>query len=585
MLWIMRICLLLALAMTGVTFAAFVAPAEGPVPFRRDKLPVDVATMTGLSSQLVTLAEFHNGEGAELSRTRAQILALAVALDPANRRARDLIENLAQGELPDAANSNAAKSARSRAWTLLGWLSQPAAGDDGQALGACLSDVLSRIDPEHPEAAGGSEERGAWQGWVAARDAFDDDPEPGPMADGEADEESDDEDDAPEAARLVLKSAACGVPTWVYYDKTGETRLESVQVKANGWTEGDHGRPQIEVKGLELGPLKKGFDALVHGALESRHGSLPAGMNLVFRFELAEDTRISSRNDRGLTAAMVLAADALLTGVEPEAEVLAGLGEDLALEAPVRLWQTLREMAASKATGRLILPAAAKDFLPPLVTLDQAEFFMNREVLIAEDLDQLIKLASSAPPPAVVEAHQGYAEVQEARGTRSLGSFLQLDSVRSRLAKVREILPEHASAAMLGLRGTSKWPRRLERPIYAREIRAALVPLRGILTTRADQLKVADLQSAEDQCRERLKEIEMLADSVTDRSELHDPAANMVKTINGLVSDIRRADEYFRVDRAVQPVIQEYVAVLELLSSAAGDLEEYPIPFRERRDR
>ena len=88
------------LAFVAVVRAEFVPPAEGPVPFRRDKLPVDVDTMTALSRQVTVLAEAEAGETAEQRRAVAQMAALALALDPSNRQARDLVAAAEKGEKP-----------------------------------------------------------------------------------------------------------------------------------------------------------------------------------------------------------------------------------------------------------------------------------------------------------------------------------------------------------------------------------------------------------------------------------------------------------------------------------------------------
>ena len=53
----------------------FAVPAEGPVAFRRDRLPLDAGTMAELSRQLVTLAEGLSAETAVNRRAAAQVLA------------------------------------------------------------------------------------------------------------------------------------------------------------------------------------------------------------------------------------------------------------------------------------------------------------------------------------------------------------------------------------------------------------------------------------------------------------------------------------------------------------------------------
>ena len=94
-----------ALLGTGMCLCAgeFAPPAEGPVAFRRDKIPLDADTIIGMSKQLGNLALGLNLESAENRRGVAQILALAIALDPGNAKARNLLTSIQGGrKLPTA---------------------------------------------------------------------------------------------------------------------------------------------------------------------------------------------------------------------------------------------------------------------------------------------------------------------------------------------------------------------------------------------------------------------------------------------------------------------------------------------------
>ncbi len=580
--------LLLGMLLAGSAFAAFVPPEEGGAPFRRDKLPVDVATMTGLSQQLVTLAAHAKGGEPDEVRTRAQLIGLALALDPSNRRARDLSETMQEGGEADAPEEDALKVARSRAWNLLGWLEQPEAGEDGQALAACLSDVLVRTDPRHPEAASrGKRERGGWDGWVAAADAFrtrEKDPEPPPVDDGGKED--------PEGARLVLRETGVKVPLWVASEGQDEPVLRIVPLKLNAWiSEGEIDEDDGQLrnpKALRIStPDRARFDERrtmaeqLTAVLEARHGSLPD--HLIFRFSIPEGLRFSSRNHDSATGAMLVAADALFSGVESPSIVLAALRDDGELAVPVGFWHTLRTLAEGEH-GNLVISEAAMEFLPSLLTLDKAEFLFCNEVLLAGDAAGLLDLASGKPPERLMRARESFDAIRGARGTRSLGSFVGYDSTRQRLGQVVELVPEHASARMLALRGTSQWPRSLPRPVYAREVRACLEPMRMVFSQSWEGLKVRALLDAEQECRESLRELEKLHGSVGDRDELYAPAMSTVKLIGGVATDVRRSEgsEFFEVRRAVLPVLRSYVETVKLLTAAAGDEDDYEIPFEKR---
>jgi hypothetical protein len=579
--------------------AVYVPPVEGGAPFRRDRLPLDVPAMIGLSADLVTLAgEIDGDEPADL-RARAQFVGLALALDPTSRRVGELEERLKEGRGPRSADENDLRQARRSAWQLLDWLEQPEAGKDGQTLGACLSDVLAKADPRHPGASSRGGERGPWQGWVAEVAAYQDPVEP-PEPEPDPDANPGDGHSTPGPdVRLALRQTTVRVPLWVIADRARGPELKVLPLAVKAWAgnkdnpededgDGDGGggggEEQAAVALSVRGPYPERSDwlkaagARLAKALEARHGSMPAGLTM--RFSLPEDLKFSSRNHDGPLGAMLVAADAIFTGVESDGIVFSGVGEDGEPCLPIGFWETLRRMADDpEQGGHLVLPAQAGPFLPYLLTLDQAEFFMSREVLLASGAEGLVAMASGTPDERLAKGFEAFAEVRTACGTRSLGSFTALDSVQSRLAAIARALPEHASARMLALRGTSKWPQRLDRRLYAREIRSALEPMHRLLAADGEDLTVRDLQDAEQACRERLKNIERFYGSVDDRAELHDRAISTVKTLTGLVPDFRRRGEFFDAARTLAPALREYVATVTLLTEAAGDRDTFPIPF------
>ena len=90
------------LAGLGVTLCAgeFVPPAEGPIAFRLDKIPLDKEVIEGLAKQLETLARGFKAEKAADRRGAAQMLALAMALDPGKHQGPGIVGILAAGPAP-----------------------------------------------------------------------------------------------------------------------------------------------------------------------------------------------------------------------------------------------------------------------------------------------------------------------------------------------------------------------------------------------------------------------------------------------------------------------------------------------------
>ncbi|MGB6220450.1 hypothetical protein, partial [Haloferula sp.] len=485
-----------------------------------------------------------------------------------------------EGRPLEAADKQEISQAKSRKWHLIGWLEQPEAGVDGNALAACLSDILSGVDPEHPRAVAVSVEgeQGKWNGWVAAIDAFKD-AEPVMLAE---DETADPEAEIIPSTALKLKSASVEIPLW-YLDKASkEWILRPVAVSMEANLAGDGEQLLVTLPGEEPGQQQQISTSLM-GFLSERHGGVPKGLRLEFR--LAGDIPYSEkRNGKALLGALLVLADSALSGELPEAMVLAVPTDDGSLELPVRFWQTIRTLADTKSGKRLVLPLAAKDYMAPLITLDKSEFFFEFEVLLADDAAGLCELASSMPPVQIVEAHQSFEMIREARGSRSLGSFLNHESTQQRLRQVIALVPTHASAQMLALRGTSKWPKRLSKEVFAREIRAAIAPLASFFKPKNwFLLNGEELEDKVDASRAELDAIERLYGSVSDRQELHTPTMNLAKLLSSLAVDAKRSSvekgDRHEHEAAFREAWLEYVRVVEILTLAAGDSDDYPLPL------
>lgn len=575
----MRLILLALFTLVEVASAAFVAPDDGPVPFRRDRLPVDVSTMIKLSRQLIVLAGQVSPEDAEGRRTLAQMMALSLALEPSNNQVGDLLERLSNGgEIPRSAKRDV-ELAQAHAWDLLGWLEQPEAGDDGQALGACLSDVLVHSDPSHPlsEERADEGDRGKWGGWVAALDAF---------RDGESTPTPVPEAPSGDVAKLQLREVAVRMPIRYWNRDRRGWVIEAAEFELKAWINEDGEGFVLQLPGEDWEAARERSNLELTDFLKARYGKLPQG--LCMRIRLSENGSFDySRDSKALTALIPVMANAVFSGMAPEGAILAALDEKGRLVGPNRSWQTLRGLANGKQDGgRLVVPESMKEDLLPLLTLEKADFFFRYEVLLAKDFEELLTLSSSQPGQNVVEAAKAFQVVKEAKESRSLGSFVAHPSTQQRLGQIVTRCPAHASAVLLGLRGTSGWPKRLSGKFYAKEVRAALKPMGIVLKGRWNSLKTRSLLEAAAACRENLGEVEKMYGSMAEKAAIYDPASITVKALPGLVGDIKRLDEddQWRKSSLVKKTYLRYVDAVTRLTEIAGDADEYRLPPRERQD-
>lgn len=583
--------------------AEFVPPAEGPVPFRRDKLPVDVDTMVAISRQLTIFTGARVADDPDELRAVAQMSALALALDPVNRDARALIDTLKAGGAPQPAAAEDLERARNRAWQVLAWLEMPEAGADGQALAACLGDVLAMADPRHPKARDrrSAGEQGAWKGWVADETAFrpkETDAKPGMEKEEETDPEPPDTEEKV-AVALALKELSSAMPVWHYDKELKQMKLAVVPVllkasilEPHDDEDDDDDKPkppafEVQVPGEGMTERFSKSMQQVEAAIAGRHGSLPAGLQARLNFGKVDYSM--TRNGTALTGTTALLIDGAISGKIPTAITLAVVGEDGKLELPPRFWQTLRALSASQSTGtRLILPDEAADFLTALVVMDDAAFFMKNEVLLAGSVDELCDFATPTPEAGIADGLKRFDEVRKVGQGKALGTFVAHPATQARLRELAWVMPEHASARMLALQGSGSRPRFLQRSILAREIRSGLEPVGILMSGGPDDVDPEELEKAHEASRAQLDGLAGYID-IRDR-DLHKAATDVADSLRPLARLLPKKDSdgssglVRKQAEAYNSARSEYTRVLRELNAAAGDADEFPLAEPPKAD-
>lgn len=562
------------LAFVAVVRAEFVPPAEGPVPFRRDRLPVDVDTIATLSRQITLLTGADLPQNEAGLRAAAQMTALALALDPANREARDLLGKLREGGIPEEADGKELERSRSRVWQILGWLEMPEAGADGQALAACLGDVLAIADPDHPKAKARREhgEQGAWNGWIAPESAFrkkEVEPEPAPMEKKEI------------LPAVELAEPSAPVPLWTLNKETKTSRLGVVKIESKVTAGSESGKVEIKWGTPNPGDALLASSRGLAYVISKRYGGLQGGVEASFQWE-DDKGYTADRNGGVLSGTGAILLDAAMSGKEPAAMAFAVVGEDGTLHLPPGFWASLRELSALKGNERIVLPAKAEDFLSALLVLDDAAFFMDHEVLLASTVEQLCDLSSGVPKPVIAETLAGFAEIQKAGRGKSIGSFVAHPSTQIRLNKLATTMPQHASARFLALQGSGSRPRFLQRAILAREIRDALQPIGYLKDETTDKMLTQELDKIHETCRKNLDQLYNIIE-IRDR-DLHKAAVGVADSVRTLARMLDRKDADYPYELRMKQVEMhstawaEYLKVLRLLTEAAGDGTEFQIP-------
>ena len=106
-----------------------------------------------------------------------------------------------------------------------------------------------------------------------------------------------------------------------------------------------------------------------------------------------------SLNGNDLTGPGLILANAAVTGIAPNATIIAKLDGKGGIELPGNFWRKLGTLSEGPG-GRLIVPAAAEEYLTAMLALEKPEFLFKYEVLIASSPAQAIALCAQEPDGA-----------------------------------------------------------------------------------------------------------------------------------------------------------------------------------------
>lgn len=500
---ILRAPLLAACLAATMAAAAFVAPEEGKAPFRRDQLPIDTDAMSRLSRELSILSQTARLDTAENRRAAAQALAVAIALDPANATARSQISLIEDaGALPQPPDDELAK-AKAFIWQLNAWLATPEAGEDGNSLGAVISDAVSWLDPEHPMAIELRQkpELGEWAGWVAPLNDFAE--KPSDASPGAADSPVEvpviaakNASPAPEPSAIPLKQAALTAvlprgpkgsgPIGIkgYYPTavtmTSKTGGGEIHVSIPGPDESAK-----DIEGTVAKPIGAALKKAFPGNAAAGTITLAVGNRGSYQFSLGRDD---------LTAPGFVLAAAAISGTDVDGTVIGRIDAGGKLALPLYFWRTLSHLDDGPG-GRLILPAAAGEYLTALLTMEMPEFFLKYEVLLAGSSEEMVALSAKKPSEEIGKAFEGFRSIAEkSSDTPSLGTYLANRFIRQRLEEIAAAAPWHLSARLLAKQGSGERARVVPRKIVAAEVWQAIDGMRAAITVDIPSINPPDLK-------------------------------------------------------------------------------------------
>jgi len=575
---------LILAAAPALAVGPFVSPTETS-PFRRDRLPLDVDTMTSLSRRILLIAKTLETEGAATRRASAQCLALALALDPTNREARETLTLLSDGKSasqPDAAEIEPAKA---KIWQILAWLESSEAGSEGQALGACIMDAMTVADPAHPksQARKGQGEAGKWTGWVADLASFEERVVVN-VPDANQPKEPLIPAEGPEP-RFLRTTAVVSTPLWTFDKESDKVLIRPLQVSMSASIEGeqlDRRGFHVKLESTEDGDSISQTARVILTALKGINDSFPEGGVVSLNVGKGVDY-LALKNRQGISAAAAVLVDSAVSGREPNATVLGVVQEDGSLKLPPRAWDKIRVLSDGPG-GRLVLPREAEALLPSILAIEDPAFFMKYEVVLADNLKELVEFSAKGGSGELADASVRFGEIREKMGSNQVSQYVANRFVRQRLGEIAQACPDHLSARMLSIQGGGERPTRLPKQILASEIRRALEPMTALPSDLPDNLDAGLCDATYEKCRALLDPLERYVD-IRDR-DFFGHAKELLTTVRtvGRVKRTARDNHDTGVtnrvatQQAYEAMKSAYSKVRAELAEAANDDEPKDVP-------
>ncbi len=570
----------------------FPRPGEGPVPFRRDRLPLDVDTMTGLSRHMLLMAKALGLESAAARHASSQSLALAIALDPANREARELLIGFSQDRPSPVPDATEIESAKARIWQIVSWLENSEAGVDGQALGLCLSDAMASADPSHPksEAHRGKGDSGEWTGWVPTLASYEE------KAIARVPDETTPEEPAvpteTQEAGIVRSAAAVSTPLWTYDKDSEKLILKPMVISMKAWIESEEKNQHpfgVKLENTEGGEFLHQTGNGIVAALKIIDDQFPRGGVVSLTIGKGEDY-IVSKNRQTLSAAAAVLVDSAVSNREPKATVMGIVQPDGSLKMPTRAWDKMRSLSSGPG-GRLVLPREAEALLPSVLAIEDPAFFMKYEVVLADNLKELVEYSAKAGSGELAEASVKFAEIRDKMGSNPVTQYVANRYVRQRLGEIAQACPDHLSARMLFIQGGGERPSRLPKQILASEIRRALEPMTELPADWNDNLDANLIDATHEKCRALLDPLERYVD-IRDR-DFYSHAKDLLTTVRTLGRVKRTARDSFENGNTNRKATEEAFGIVKTtyaklrveLAEAANDDEPKEAQKDGGRDR
>lgn len=545
---------MLSMANTS-TAAPYHQPDEAKELFQVEKIPLQVDSMKELAKHLIVIARRKQESSPANQRATGQLLAIAMRLDPANQDARETNISLKKGNLLDPSDDSMVKTAKSRLRFFTRWLAGPQAGADANQLANYLTDATKTLQAETMNNA----DLGNWTGVIPPIERYgkvrkqpEEDPKSpknGRTSDPEGmnknpkngdSNKTPDPDLPPQpSSDFHLKEQTVYSPFSLFirekyrdpktpgrdlhrtkhFEQISRIKLTLKPCKAD-----EKNRLVIENFAPASAKLSNGKDAplltdlktTLYELLTSRHTSLPDYKSTV----TISGGTYSISNKLAISAPLALMLEASISNkpLRPDLHICAEIDETGKLRQPDNFWQLLGELRKSQDGGRLIVTSATAELMIQVLVYGEPDFFTRWEVFSADTLDEALALSTKRSAEQLAEAAQLFDSVQNVARKTDVTKLAVNGSVRSRLANIVKLAPNHVSAKILLLQGSGKRPMRLSEKALAHELLPAIKDMNTALMDELNPTKLStvSLKKIHESARVGIDKLDRLVDRSND---------------------------------------------------------------------
>lgn len=227
------------------------------------------------------------------------------------------------------------------------------------------------------------------------------------------------------------------------------------------------------------------------------------------------------------------------TPLRKDLHICATLDSTGQLSLPKNFWLMVGALRENRTGGRLIVPTAAYEMLTQILVYENPGFFTQWEILTADTLDGALALAAKKSSDDLSRAHDYFVTIQDLALKNGVTKLAANHAVRSRLATILKLAPNHLSAQILLLQGSGKRPMRLSEKALAHEL---LPIIKKINDTFQHRLSASRLNKIHEESRASLEKLDRLVDRSHD--DLYQETLLQANECRRLMNIVRRSNGY-----------------------------------------